>query len=268
MIVKTKLTYALAVCVIVTCGFTSTAVARYQVIFDLDDTLITSPSLPPCWQQACTENGLDLETVKRVTAANLGESAWKMLELMGVNDPAVQDRIVNRFWELVGEGDARPLPGAQDAVRFLAERADLFLATGSTPALAQRNLTKFNLIDSFKLVIGSTRNMQKGRDQYQRIAEHIEGGWAALRASGIAVGDGLRDVGYGRQYDLPVRIGVTTTHTAEELRAAGANIIVGSPGEIIAKWDSIQKILRDHAEAESKFRTRSGTKRSASLAFS
>lgn len=116
--------------------------------------------------------------------------------------------------------------------KLQAARLRLFVATSKPAVFAEQILEHFGLAPFFERVYGSTL---EGRfDSKVELLEHLLESEHLTAAETVMVGDREHDVIAARSHSI-FALGVTYGYgTPEELMAAGAHILCGSPGEVAA----------------------------------
>lgn len=144
--------------------------------------------------------------------------------------PLVQDLYLAELERVLDRGRMRLLPGLPELLESLAVRPDvtLGLLTGNWEAGARTKLSRFDLNRFFPF--GAFGSDGTDRDELppvalERAARHA--GRAFRPEEALVIGDSVHDVSCAHAHGIPV-LGVATGRTsAEELRAAGADRVVG-----------------------------------------
>ncbi|MDP1818535.1 MAG: HAD family hydrolase [Acidimicrobiales bacterium] len=190
------------------------------VLFDLDGTLVDTNYLHvQAWQGAFRAAGHDVPTAW--IHARIGMAGDLLLEeLLGAGDHTpVQDGWRDRF--RATRDEARPLPGATDLLRAVAERAArVVIASSSEEADADALVALLDADDVIHAVTsaGDVEEAKPSPEVFEVALRAASG--TASRA--IAVGDSVWDVESARRAGLDC-IGLSTGGTAAcALREAGA----------------------------------------------
>lgn len=178
------------------------------VIFDLDGVLVDAcPIHRRTFQQACLENGL------RVTVANEealeGRPTRVKLEMLGVTDPEVAQKIFRRKQELTVEGAFHyPFDPARVSILTQLQSDGILLGvyTNSIRATALTFLASAGLLQFFDVVI-SNNDVQKPKPNPEGYLKAIE--YFGLRPSEVLAVE-----------DSPVGL--------EAARLSGANVLATS----------------------------------------
>lgn len=185
----------------------------FTVGFDLDMTLIDPrPGMVELFDVLAAESGLPLDGRGFVT--RLGPPLRNEFARYGL-DAATIERLIGRFRERYREiviPLTNALPGAAEALRSVREQdGRVIVVTAKLAAHAERHLAELGL--PVDLVIGELWSAAKG---------------VALADNGaeIFVGDHLGDITGARAADA-LAVGVATGPiTAEDLAAAGADVVL------------------------------------------
>lgn len=155
-----------------------------------------------------------------------------LLEQRGA-DLRLADRCVAHYRERYRTAcvdETQPIPGMADAVRAVAARRPLAVATSKPVEFARPILETLGLASAFRAVIGPSlaARSEPKTVTVARALEALRGGRAAA-----IVGDRHHDVEAGRAHGL-VTVGVTWGIGSEaELRAAGADALVHHPRDLV-----------------------------------
>ena len=192
---------------------------------DLDGVLIDStPAVARVWKKWAARHGFDPEEVAKL--AHGRPSIESIRELLPQVNAEEENRIVERA-EIEDIAGVVPLPGAQELLRALPPER-WTIVTSCTRALAEVRLRAAGLKIPEKMVTWSeVRNGKPHPEPYLKGAEML-----GLKAADCVV---LEDVPAGIRSGKSAGarvIAVRTTAPEEDLRAAGADWVVGSCREI------------------------------------
>jgi phosphoglycolate phosphatase-like HAD superfamily hydrolase len=222
------------------------------IIFDLDQTLVDFAQLHN-------------EVTHRLLKEFFGVEAWltevehagrsqrdgmrNLAELKGVTRTAFDssiDRMLERFGidfaaGMPAEPSRHVLPGAVELLDGLSRAGHvLALYTGDAPGVVEAVLQATGLSRYFSYRFSGTQVKQR----HEMVKMAIERAEADFRSrfegrSVVVIGDSLRDVECGRLFGA-FAIGVATGYySAQELAAAGADLVVGSLQEKKVVLDAI-----------------------------
>jgi sugar-phosphatase len=198
------------------------------VLFDLDGVLIDStPAVARVWKEWAVRHGLDPEAV--VKRAHGRPSIATIRELLPGANHEEENRIVERA-ELNDIAGVVPLPGAQELLRALPQER-WTIVTSCTQQLAEVRLHAAGLKIPGTMVTAS--DVENGKPHPEPYLK----GAAALgldAADCVVVEDAPAGIRSGKAAGARV-IAVRTTAPEEELRAAGADWIVGNCRDIGVK---------------------------------
>lgn len=149
------------------------------VIFDLDGVLVDSE---PVWERVrrgyVAEHGgsWQPDTQSRLMGMSTGEWARYLSDELGVDRPAqtVADEVVGEMARRYDE-ELPLMPGAVDAVRRMAARWRLGLASSSPSRLIERVLEDAGLTGAFEVTL-STEDLARGKpdpDVYLTVARRL-----------------------------------------------------------------------------------------------
>ncbi|HEY8994211.1 MAG TPA: HAD family hydrolase [Lacunisphaera sp.] len=192
------------------------------VLFDLDGTLIDHfKAIHRCHTHAMTRLGLPAPTMAQVRAAVGGGLDEAIARLAGRNRvPAIMP-IYKEHWDATHLDDVVLLPGAREILTGLGRAGAVSAVLTNKRGYAAREVCDhLGLTPLLRGVhgVGDTPWLKpEPRWTHQVLAQ-----LGAPAANSLYVGDSPFDIQTARQAGLAF-MGVTTgTHTAEELRAAGA----------------------------------------------
>lgn len=199
---------------------------RYAcVLFDLDGTLIDHfKAIHRCHTHAMTTLGLPAPTMERVRAAVGGGVEVAVERLVGSELKAAALAVYRPHWNATMLEDVELLAGARELLVSLREqgiRTAVF--TNKHGPSSRSTCTHLGLDPLLDGNFGATDTpWLKPDPQFTR---HVLTALGAAAATTVLVGDSPYDFQAARNAGLAF-IGVTTgTHTADELRAAGAERI-------------------------------------------
>lgn len=197
------------------------------LLFDLDGTLThTDPTHMRAWIEELAAHGLEIDEPFYRTNISGRLNPDIVADLLPELDSGASDRLIDRkegrFRELAERLD--PLPGLESLLAWARER-DLALAlvTNAPRRNAMFMLDALDLTDAFPtFVLGHEAPAGKPDPAPYRMA--LEQLGVDPRA-GIAFEDSVSGVRSAHGAGLVV-VGVTTTHSDDELRSAGAKLTV------------------------------------------
>jgi phosphoglycolate phosphatase-like HAD superfamily hydrolase len=144
--------------------------------------------------------------------------------------PLMRERYLAELERVLDRGGMRLLPGLPDLLEDLAARPDvtLGLLTGNWEAGARTKLSRFDLNRFFPF--GAFGSDATDRDELppvalERAACHT--GRTFRPEEALVIGDSVHDVSCAHAHGIPVLAVATGRTSAEELRAAGAEWVVG-----------------------------------------
>ena len=207
------------------------------IVFDVDGTLVDSQqAILSAMAMAFTEHGLpepDPAHVRRQVGLSVEET---MAQLLPASDGDLRGRLAGSFRQAAfalrrGPGYSEPLyPGVRDLLRALAHPAVFFgIATGKARRGLDYTLGAHGIADLFRTLQTADLNPSKPNP-------------AMLLNAMAAVGVGPRETVFvgDTSFDMNMALSAGTSavgvawgyHTTEDLRAAGAQRIIGQPGEL------------------------------------
>ncbi|QFZ24779.1 HAD family hydrolase [Saccharothrix syringae] len=207
------------------------------MLWDIDRTLVDVRDLGRHWYRSALRAVAGLDLVHTPHFGGRTER-WITLELLTSHalDPT-EELVARMHAELVDVATrehaqlataGRALPGARAALEALAGRADVVqsLVTGNLPEIARFKLAAFDLDEHLDFGIGGYGQLSEHRPELVleavRLAEAKHG--RGFRT--VVVGDTPHDVEAALRHGA-VAVGVATgSNTAEELREAGAHVVL------------------------------------------
>jgi phosphoglycolate phosphatase-like HAD superfamily hydrolase len=208
------------------------------VLWDIDHTLIENSGVSkeiyaaaferlaerPALSPAVTEGRTDRLIMREMFRTHgLPEPGW------GAIEQALERAGAERLGELQRRGWV--LPGARDVLKALSVRRNWVssVLTGNIAANARVKLNAFDLADLLDLAVGAYGEDAVQREDLVEVARerlHRARPDLPVDTPVVLVGDTLRDIGAARASGASVIAVATGVHTAEELRAAGAEIVL------------------------------------------
>jgi phosphoglycolate phosphatase len=205
------------------------------VLFDLDGTLLDHfAAIHRCHAHTMRQLGLPEPTLAQVHAA-VGAGVEVAVErLVGPELKAAALAIYRPYWDATMLDDVQLLPGAREllvALRARGIKTGVFTNKhGPSSRLACEHLGVAELLD---VNFGATDTAWLKPDP--QFARHVLAALGAEAATTLLVGDSIYDCQAARNAGLGF-YGVTTgTHTADELRAAGATEVFADLPEVSRK---------------------------------
>ncbi len=190
------------------------------VLFDMDDTLI---HLDVPWEKVggeigrylsehgCVYNGDIPTTIANEKNQKLKKGLTKIIE-----------SYEGRGWQ-----NSVLLPNTKNMLEWLKGKYPLGLITGNGAYVVKKAMAKFNLGGYFKVVMTREDGMKPLPDPILKAIALL--GVGADKA--ILVGNGLADMKAAKAAGVKA-VGLTTTRTSEELKNAGADIVISSLTEL------------------------------------
>ena len=195
------------------------------VLFDLDGTLIDHfTAIHRCHSYTMRQLGLPEPTMARVRAA-VGAGVEVAVErLVGPELKPAALAIYRPYWDATMLDDVKLLPGAKELLVFLKQtgvRTGVF--TNKHGPSSRLTCAHLGLADLLDANFGATDTPWLKPDP--QFARHVLSALGGEPATTALIGDSPYDLATAQNAGLAF-YGVTTgTHTAEELRAAGATTI-------------------------------------------
>lgn len=207
------------------------------VLLDIDGTLVDSNYLHVhAWVQAFADAGTPVDAWR--VHRRIGMGSGRLLEeLLGDEADALGDEVRERHGEHYAAlaGLLRPLPGARDLLRTLADRgAAVVLATSAAPEEVER-LREVLDVDDLVEITGS-QDVDEAKPEPDLVHAALDlAGVPADRA--VFVGDSVWDVQAAVRAGVPC-VGVLSGGTAEaELRDAGAVAVAEDVAALLRELD-------------------------------
>ncbi len=190
------------------------------ILFDLDGVLISSiPAVERVWSKWAHQHGFDVHDILR--RAHGRPSIETMRELMPSEEAAQRENLVVEKGEIEDVDGVIPLPGAQQLLAALPLES-WAIVTSCTRQLADARMGAAGLVSPRYMVTAS--DISRGKpdpEPYLRGAEKLE----LAVESCIVIEDVPAGIQSGKSAGARV-IGVGTTASPAELRAAGADWII------------------------------------------
>jgi len=193
------------------------------VLFDLDGTLIDHfKAIHRCHTHAMTQLGLPAPTLTQVRAAVGGGVELAVERLVGPALKPAALAIYRPHWDATMLQDAELLPGAREILLGLRARGTRTAVFTNKHGPSSRAVcAHLGLAELLDANVGATDTPWLKPDV--AFTRHVLSALGVTAAETILVGDSPFDVATAHRGGLGF-FGVTTgTHTAEELRAAGAD---------------------------------------------
>lgn len=202
------------------------------LLFDLDGTLSDpSPGIVRCIVHTLTHFGRDVPPVaqlQRLIGPPLHETFAQLV-------PDRAREAVTTFrdrYGVTGLFENNVYDGIENALAALSEISDaMYVATSKPAEYAVRTIEHFNLQRFFRAVYGS--EMSGERADKTELLQHLVAKERIVPGNAIMIGDRRHDVVAARANGMR-SIGVTWGFgSVEELREAGADLLVDSPGDLV-----------------------------------
>ncbi len=195
------------------------------VLFDLDGTLIDHlPAIHRCYVHTLPQLGLEAPTheqVKRAIGGGLENAMLKFIPRERLDEALT---IYRPYWDATMLEGVSLMPGAEELLDgLIAAGATCAVFTNKHGPSARRICDHLNVSDRLAGIFGANDTPWFKPDP--RFADHVLSNLETEIATTLLIGDSPFDVEAGLQGGFPVWAVTTGTHTADELRAAGAEAI-------------------------------------------
>lgn len=207
------------------------------VLWDIDRTLVDAGGLGVDWYRTALRAAAGLDMVREPDFAGRTERAIT-LELLALHELEATEELIARLHaELIDAARrehgllterGRALPGALEVVRALARRDDVVqtLVTGNLVEIARFKLAPFGLDEHLDFDIGGYGRLSEHRPELVLEAVRLASAKHGREFRAVVVGDTPHDVRAALHHDA-VAVGVATGRSsAEELREAGAHVVL------------------------------------------
>lgn len=209
--------------------------SRFETfLFDLDGTLIDHfTAIQRCYAHTLPQLGLPAPTLEQVRAAvggGLENTLANFIEPARIPEAL---KIYRAHWEKTMLQDVTLLPGARELLEFLhARQARLAVLTNKLGTSSRQLSAHLGLTSLLDLVIGAndTPWLKPERDLTLQVLTQLGGD----PATALFIGDSPYDVEAAHNAGFPCWVVTTGTHSAEQLRAAGADAVFTDLREIHA----------------------------------
>lgn len=215
-----------------------TAPAIRPVLFDLDGVIVDSrDAIARSINHALEGHGIAPRPeadLYPVIGAPLHDVFADLLREAG-KDETLSASCIARYRERYGEAslvETKAYEGMPELIEALAPHARLGVATTKPAEYACPILQAVGVLDLFEVVVGSPLHTHRSEGKATTIARALDS--LGIRAPGTMVGDRRFDMEGGRANGLRT-VGVLWGEgTRQELEAAGADVLVDRPAELLA----------------------------------
>jgi phosphoglycolate phosphatase len=194
-------------------------------LFDLDGTLIDHfEAIHRTHVHAMTKIGLPAPTMAQVHRAVGGGLELAVERLVGRERMAEALPIYREYWERTMLDGVKLMPGARELLEALHARGvKLGVFTNKLGTSSRQICDHLGVTPLFGAIVGAKDTpWLKPQPEF---AAHILEKLVASSAGAVLVGDSPFDVQAAHNGGFPCWVVTTGTHTADELRAAGADAI-------------------------------------------
>ncbi len=198
---------------------------RQTFLLDLDGTLIDHfAAIHRAYVHTMRELGHPLPTLEQVRAAVGGGLDTAMRRFVMEDEQAQAMRIYRAYWNATMLDDVVLLPGASELLAALQARgAKLAVLTNKLGSSSRLICEHLGISNFFTAVVGA-QDTPWLKPQPELTAQVLAqlGGSAA---TALMIGDSPFDIDTGHKAGMPAWCVTTGTHSATELRAAGADAV-------------------------------------------
>jgi phosphoglycolate phosphatase-like HAD superfamily hydrolase len=207
------------------------------VLFDLDGTLIDHlPAIHRSYEHTLPQLGLPAPTYEQVKRAIGGGLENAMLNFVTEAQLPEAVRIYRAYWDQTMLDGASLMPGAREVLAGLQARGIPAAVFTNKHGPSSRRLCEHLGIAPLLAGIFGAADTAWLKPQREFVA-HVLSKLGADAATACLVGDSPFDVAAAHNGGIAF-VGVETgTHTAEELRAAGAELVLRDLVELAAAWE-------------------------------
>lgn len=213
--------------------------ARFATfLFDLDGTLVDHfAAIHRSHSHTMRQLGLPPPTMTQVRAAVGGGLELAIERLIGPARVAEALPIYRTYWDATMLDDVALLPGARELLAALHARgAKLAIFTNKVGGSSRIICDHLGIAPLLSGIFGAKDTpWLKPQPEF---AAHALAQLSATAATTLLVGDSPFDVQAGHNGGFPCWCVTTGTHTAEELRAAGADRVFADLGSLGRELDS------------------------------
>ncbi|QGN35563.1 HAD hydrolase-like protein [Microlunatus sp. Gsoil 973] len=213
--------------------------ARRLLLWDIDHTLLSMPGVGKSWYvTALGALGVELHTYPDFRGYTERAITTEVLVSHGI-EPTEEN--IRRVWQelITASGNARPRfaevgyarDGAAAAIAAAAgSGAVQTVVTGNLPEISRDKVAAFGLDDHLDLEIGGYGSLSAHRPELVSTAIAAAGAKYGGQFAGpqvVVIGDTPRDVEAARHNDVRSVAVATGDYGADELAAAGADVVLG-----------------------------------------
>lgn len=206
------------------------------VLFDLDGTLIDHlPAIHGSYAHTLPQLGLPAPSYDQVKRAIGGGLERAMLKFVTEEQLPRALEIYRKFWDETMLQGASLMPGARELLEALRDRGiPTAVFTNKHGPSSRRVCEHLGIASLLDGIFGATDTAWlKPQPEFAR---HVLERMGAQPESACLVGDSPFDVQAAHQGGLAFAGVETGTHTADELRAAGAELVVRDMVELRRVW--------------------------------
>ena len=211
-----------------------------QIVLDFDGVIAdgTNQAYIETYSQAARAVGCQLpeRDVEAAVLRRWGESPKRELgAVLGDDHPRLDQALAHYLAHIdqVLVKSARPLPGAEDAVRLLAESYPLYLISGMGETPLKRIVTAFGLQSCFKAIVSTSDSDLPERQKasgYHLRQLCLEDDLAAQET--LCVGDAISDVSMARSCGIDIAVVLSGALDRQGAEALGADWLLDSIADL------------------------------------